>query len=257
MSAAALGDRAGCFGKLPQRGDFVRRDLDGAFVDALDGWLQGAMPATRDRLGEDWLALYLTAPVWCYVLGSATAGGCAHAGILAPSADRVGRCYPLTVAAPVGTSGAVTSGAGTSDTAAWLDAWLRWFDAATALVLNVLDDAGDADTFLGRLRDLGVPPPLGDQVGVHLPQSVAMHALHALPLALSGSAGLWWTDGNDVVAPCRVVAPGGLPPGAAFAAFLDGAWSRHGWTDADDGGDVGPAEAAGSGRGRAGSGESA
>jgi type VI secretion system protein ImpM len=39
---------------------------------------------------------------------------------------------------------------------------------------------------------------------------------------------LWWTDGSGRVAPVLVIARG-LPPPDAFAAMLDGKWSRGGW----------------------------
>ena len=54
----------GFFGKLPAVGDFVRRRVDDAVVDTWDAWLQGAMASSRDALGDRWLDLYLTAPMW-------------------------------------------------------------------------------------------------------------------------------------------------------------------------------------------------
>lgn len=229
MSGAALDrrtDSAGCFGKLPQRGDFVQRDLDAAFVDVWDGWLQGAVAATRDALGDLWLDRYLTAPVWCYVVGAQAVGARAHAGVLAPSVDRVGRCYPITIAAPV------TSGTGTVEGA--VDAWRQWLDAATGLILDVLAEGGAAETFLEGVCHLGRPPLLPGPPGMQFAEPANVHPVEAAPLVLDGSAGLWWTDGSDLVAPCRVLAPVGLPPAYAFAAFLDGDWAGHGWARAND-----------------------
>ena len=70
MPAASVSAGAGCFGKLPGRGDFLRRDLDGVLVERLDAWLAEALSVSREALGRDWQELYLTAPVWRFLLGA-------------------------------------------------------------------------------------------------------------------------------------------------------------------------------------------
>jgi type VI secretion system protein ImpM len=88
--------RVGWYGKLPQRGDFLGRGLPARWRGEWDGWLQRglalatAMPdgaAWRERLDgfAPWRYLALPAPgeAWC--------------GVLAPSRDRVGRSFPLTL----------------------------------------------------------------------------------------------------------------------------------------------------------------
>ena len=49
----------GLFGKLPSRGDFVRRRVADAFVDAWDAWLRECLAASREALGDRWLDIYL------------------------------------------------------------------------------------------------------------------------------------------------------------------------------------------------------
>jgi type VI secretion system protein ImpM len=85
------------YGKLPARGDFVGRGLPARWRSDWDGWLQRGLAlaatalegaALRERLGAfaPWRYVALPAPgeVWC--------------GIIAPSCDRVGRAFPLTLA---------------------------------------------------------------------------------------------------------------------------------------------------------------
>jgi type VI secretion system protein ImpM len=54
----------GFYGKLPSHGDFLRRRVSDGFVSGWDLWLQEGMAAARTALGEGWLDVYLTSPVW-------------------------------------------------------------------------------------------------------------------------------------------------------------------------------------------------
>ncbi|GAB2595267.1 hypothetical protein GCM10027034_30830 [Ramlibacter solisilvae] len=89
--------RVSWWGKLPARGDFVGRGLPPRWRSDWDGWLQGGLAlaatvldgaALRERLGTfapwRYLALSASGETWC--------------GIIAPSCDRVGRAFPLTLA---------------------------------------------------------------------------------------------------------------------------------------------------------------
>ena len=103
----------GLFGKIPETGDFVSRNLTPVVRRALDGWVTAHLAARRDGwpvgglrglLGlQDGLVLMLAVP----------------------SADKVGRHFPLV---------AVTDGAGLSleDAEAWCDAALDIIDLAAA-----------------------------------------------------------------------------------------------------------------------------
>lgn len=89
---------AGWYGKIPALGDFTSRRLPTSFTAAWDSWLQHAMAASRAQLGERWLDLYLTSPIWRFILMPQTIDDKMWAGILMPSVDKVGRYFPLTIA---------------------------------------------------------------------------------------------------------------------------------------------------------------
>src|ERR1700733_10821549 len=87
----------GLYGKLPTHGDFLRRRVTDDFVAAWDEWLQHCIPDGRVALGEAWLETYLTRPVWRFPLSTNVSETAPVAGVLAPSVDRVGRYFPLTL----------------------------------------------------------------------------------------------------------------------------------------------------------------
>ena len=89
----------GAYGKMPALGDFFRIAPPPGFVEAWDPWLQERLLDLRNALGERWRDAYLTAPIWRFTLSPGTAGEGAVVGVLMPSVDRVGRNFPLTLAA--------------------------------------------------------------------------------------------------------------------------------------------------------------
>lgn len=95
LSSAMLG----LIGKLPAHGDFIRRGLPGSFCAPWDAWLQAGIAAARDGLGPGWEAAWDAAPAWRFALPAGACGPDPVAGVLAPSADAVGRRFALTVAA--------------------------------------------------------------------------------------------------------------------------------------------------------------
>lgn len=90
----------GYYGKVPTHGDFVGRGLPRSFIDPWDSWLQEAINASRQQLGNDWLHYYLTSPVYRFILSPNICGDRGWMGILMPSVDKVGRYYPLTISLP-------------------------------------------------------------------------------------------------------------------------------------------------------------
>ena len=87
----------GLYGKLPTHGDFLRRRVPDDFVASWDAWLQRAIADSRSALGDRWLEIYLTSPIWRFALCAGICGEAPVAGLLAPSVDRVGRYFPLTL----------------------------------------------------------------------------------------------------------------------------------------------------------------
>jgi type VI secretion system protein ImpM len=186
---------AGCHGKIPSRGDFIRCGLSRAFLDAWDAWLQRMLAASRSALGEDWLPAWLEAPIWRFALAPGLAGADAAIGLFMPSVDRVGRYFPLTLAATLcGAAPAdlIRAGGG------FLDAVERLGREAVAedLPPEVLA-ARVAAALAEAPSEAGVAPELAPRAGA-----------------------LWWTAGAPRRPP-GAFATDGLPQPALFAAMLD------------------------------------
>ena len=185
----------GFHGKIPARGDFVRAGLPRAFADAWDGWMQRMLAASRSGLGEDWLPAWLEGPVWRFALSPGTCGPDAALGLWMPSVDRVGRYFPLTLAAVAADAEAcemIREGGGFLATAeaAGLDAVER-------------DCAPDRLAALASAAALAAPADPGVD-----------------PALCPPSGALWWTEGAARV-PAGAFASPALPGEAEFAAMLD------------------------------------
>jgi type VI secretion system protein ImpM len=85
---------AGCFGKLPIHGDFIRHNV-GPEVDKLDEWLQSGIVSSRTALGAAWDAAFDAIPPQRFLYQPA--GGRIVAGVIASSIDKPGRRYPFLV----------------------------------------------------------------------------------------------------------------------------------------------------------------
>ena len=88
----------GLFGKLPAHGDFIYRDLPPSFINVWDEWLQGYVGSVKEQLGDAWLDVYLTSPIWRFAFGEGVIDENVWAGIMLPSVDRVGRYFPFSIA---------------------------------------------------------------------------------------------------------------------------------------------------------------
>jgi type VI secretion system protein ImpM len=205
----------GYFGKVRSHGDFVTRRLPGPLVEAWDAWLQDCLHVSRARLGADWLTCYLTSPVWRFAIAPGVLGPDGLGGVMMPSVDRVGRYFPLMIAAP-----------GAPPLLDWLQRHGAWFDAIDDLARASLDPAFALDRFDAAPRPAlaaGAPAPgtawrlpLGDDVTA----TVA-------GLALQGHS-LWWTEGAPGIEASLLVCRG-MPQPESFAAMLDGSWTASGW----------------------------
>jgi type VI secretion system protein ImpM len=209
---------AGFFGKVTSHGDFVARRLAPSFQRPWDEWLQGGLRESRVALGETWLATYMNSPIWRFALAPGVCGDQGWAGLLMPSVDRVGRHFPLTIAATV------------TPPLACLMRHQAWFNRIEALALASLREDFSLDALDFDLCALGVPdsPDAPAPSGAVIAFDGRQPDLHALANAALQGRSLWWTDGSPRVAPCLVVCAG-LPEPAAFTALLDGDWQAHGW----------------------------
>jgi type VI secretion system protein ImpM len=235
----------GLYGKLPSHGDFLRRRVSDAFVDAWDAWLREGLAASRAALGERWLNVYLTSPAWRFVCGPGACGPAAVLGVMAPSVDRVGRYFPLTLVSELPPYLSVVAAATETE---------AFFDAAERLVIETLAaehvDFDRFDLSVVQLHDLlgavSVPPsvviapegialfkepshtwqvPIGSAVQL----ASVFEQLCSLQLSsVYNPLVLWWTEGSALVDP-RCLITRGLPHPETFAALLDGAWTEHRW----------------------------
>ena len=245
MSTITLRSEVGFYGKLPSNGDFLRRRVSDAFVGVWDGWLQECIAASRAALGDRWLDVYLTSPVWRFCCASGVCGSAPVIGLMAPSVDRVGRYFPLTLVAELPANATLVSAARDAET---------FFENAERLVIDTLAaDAIDVDGFESAVtalaRDLvpvgGPSVVLDSSAGAILAEDG--RADWQVPIAASASLAsafdqvlsqrlselyeplvLWWSDGSSTVTPSWLITKG-LPHPESFAALLDGAWGRRQW----------------------------
>lgn len=240
-----IGFDTGWYGKLPARGDFLSRRLPGAFVHRWDAWLQSAILWGIERLGARWLDCYYGAPVWRFLISPGLVTGGALAGVLMPSADRIGRLFPLTIASVLAP--------GSVDPAKTLAGADAWFASIEAAARAALDPALDLDAYDERIKAIVFPAgnivPLqagGERGRMNPAESTGMPAIHArvrlgqneleeAPIARLQShfggapCALWLTRSSKVFGEWAL-ATAGLPREEQFCAMLDGDWQGHGWS---------------------------
>lgn len=228
----------GFYGKVPVLGDFVSRRLPRSFIDPWDQWLQRGLSESRARLGSEWLNLYLQGPIWRFVLSPGVCGDGLWAGVLMPSVDKVGRYFPMTLAAclPSGVHPLhlLFEGEG-------------WFVQLEALALASLEDDFELMGFDAAL-DACIPPatlsagspgpasfpalgawrfPLeGDRATATALPSLTMPLLQTLLVGHSA----WLTTGAAQIEPSLLLCMG-LPADTGFAALIDGRWQQWGWEE--------------------------
>lgn len=227
----------GFFGKLPALGDFVQRQLPGAFVKVWDGWLQASIASSKSHLGEHWLEVYLHSPVWRFTLFPGIGGSQGWSGVMIPSVDRVGRYFPLTLAAPVPEGTASFSMIKAHD----------WFDRAETILLSALEEKGfSIDDFTQAVANLGPCAEAGEAYNFDQDVSsmrsgwqIELGAVDRADDALGsvaemlakqrfGSFSLWWTGGSELIRPSLLVSPD-LPKPESYTAMLDGRWRESSW----------------------------
>jgi type VI secretion system protein ImpM len=147
VKGAANPVRVGFFGKLPSRGDFVRVGLSRACAGAWDQWLRAVMPAARRVLGQGWGEAWSSAPVWRFSFAAGQCGATPVSGLWLPSLDRVGRPFPLLIAA---------------ECAAAHDGFL---DAAERIGRGAIRDSLAPDSLEQKLRAAPQPPSATCVVG--------------------------------------------------------------------------------------------
>lgn len=182
----------GWYGKLPSLGDFAARRLSDAFVAPWDAWLAQRVAETQLALGADWLALYLTCPVWrFFAMPGAIAPALTQcwAGVVMASVDRVGRHFPLTIAASLPCPPA----RGGEIVALW-----DWLSAIEGVALAALDFDHSIERLDAQLAALPAPSPAPaviDARAAVLTEPWIVQSAAALPDALARTfAPVWQTE---------------------------------------------------------------
>jgi type VI secretion system protein ImpM len=175
----------GWYGKLPSLGDFASRRLEADFIEPWDLWLGEALQAQKDSMGDAWLDAYLQSPPWRFLLmPGVLAGfdpGLILAGVLMPSVDRVGRYFPLTIAASI---------SGLPGSAAAYEALLAWLHRLEDTALDALQDDWTIEQLENALADLTPPTAVADS-----PSDALAPIRAALAEALNGEGSFVAIDG--------------------------------------------------------------
>lgn len=236
--------KAGYFGKIPCRGDFISRWLPREFLDPWDYWLQNAVSASRTHLSEGWLDTYLTSPIWRFFLSPGICGESSWIGAWMPSVDKVGRYFPFTLVLPL---------PGSTNPFRVLDSATHCFFDMEKLILSTLEEEFfDLSSFdqsvacIGRdfaaasLNRVDDKSPVGRLTATnrwHIPLTSADAIMQGYPEMLwhllqrrFSAYSLWWTNGSEMVKPGLSISDG-LPAAESFTAFLDGRWQSASWED--------------------------
>lgn len=229
----------GFYGKLPMLGDFISRRLPRDFLNPWDNWLQSSISASREELGNHWLNSYISSPIWRFVLSPGVCGQSAWAGILMPSVDKVGRYFPLTVAAQIVNEGYLPDLFCSS---------FSWFEHMEAAALSGLEDGLDTEEFDRLVQNLPAVPEL-KAIQASVTQETQDHSgknafyltldhpdrmpdafagLSEVLLGKSRGYSLWSTLGSDAQ-PAALLVCEGMPPLSAFSGLLTGVVGERGW----------------------------
>ena len=161
---ADLHELPGWYGKLSPLGDFAQRRLPADWVQACDAWLSAVMSESRQRLGERWLDVYLTAPLQRFDWAPGVVDSAWWFGVLMPSCDKVGRYFPLLIAQP-------RSQPPTDRIA--LDHLDLWYEHLARTAMQTLHEAASLEAFEAELE--AAPP---------WPVPARLLAVQAQPLGL-------------------------------------------------------------------------
>ncbi|MGZ4960294.1 MAG: type VI secretion system-associated protein TagF [Methylomonas sp.] len=230
----------GFYGKLPSHGDFLSRRLPRQFIEPWDRWLQDGVAASQEKLGKNWLNTFLVSPIWEFALSPGLCGEHAWAGVVMPSVDKVGRYFPLTLAAKVD-HGRLAS---------LFEPDCGWFDALSQLALSTLEYGFDLKAFdegLERLNvadflsaeDMPVRPGVFSGSGrmafqfvlnsaQDTPQAFAELGNQLCGQFLAGCS--YWRSLESDTAKAALLLCEGLPPADAYIGFLNGKWPQRGWS---------------------------
>ena len=225
----------GVYGKLPAHGDFIQRNLPPDYINHWDEWLQHFIAGSREQMAESWLDIYLTSPIWRFVLSPGVIDSHCWAGIMMPSVDRVGRYFPLSIVRRINAK---------ANPLEFLARQTRWYEEIEELALDALQYETTVDDLMLRIQDLNLDfdssyiKSTGHQATnsriteLHPSVGNLMDACSCLldSALTEGNACYsgWTTTGSERVQPCLFTTKG-LPPLNGLSAMLDGQWTQWNW----------------------------
>lgn len=224
----------GLFGKLPAHGDFIHRNLPADFINHWDEWLQRYIATSQELLGESWLNIYLTSPIWRFTFTPGVVDGRAWAGIMMPSVDRVGRYFPFSI---------LTQLPENLNPLEFITLYSGWFDETEELCFQALEGELQADDMMDQILNIDYnnnsayqrtgptteSPAILVDMDVEQPTaSVYPYILDSLLSKSFSSYSTWSTQGSELVTPCFFTVQG-LPSPGGVTAMMDGQWSQHNW----------------------------
>ncbi|MCW8876466.1 MAG: type VI secretion system-associated protein TagF [Kangiellaceae bacterium] len=227
----------GVYGKLPLHGDFIYRNLPNDCMQTWDDWLQQFVAGSQERMGDDWLDIYLTSPVWRFGLSEGILDENAWLGIFMPSVDKVGRYFPISVLTQIPPSANLFE---------FMLLQKEWFVTTEELLFQALDAELDVDELMNDVNQVPLNYDVvyrkNAQVGnissavVNMefeeqsPSIVFPQLLDAFLSSSLASYSVWTTPGSERVEPCMSVLQG-LPKIGNVAAMIDGLWSHWQWPE--------------------------
>jgi type VI secretion system protein ImpM len=214
---------SGWYGKLPGAGDFASRGLSANAQQSVEAWVSSGLVQLRHRM-PDWSYAFAQSPTWAAIMPRGVIGELPVLACVVPSADRVGRLYPLVALQSVGNW---------NDVDASLRQASSWYVSAAALVntaqSNALSIEEFDDAFLNwRIDQRSIAPSgpsmsansAGDDILAILRETQSnVITIDSPPRAASqnvqssydfswpelktlfdpnGSRSFWWTLGTDV-----------------------------------------------------------
>jgi type VI secretion system protein ImpM len=230
--------KAGLFGKLPAKRDFIAANAPRRFLEVWEPWLQSGIATSRQMLGADWNEIYNRAPIWRFWLGADFTGE-ATIGAFMASVDGVGRSFPLTVFASEGLA---------SLPPPEIDANNSWCEATEGVLLDALAPEAAFEGVAAAVEALAPPslqPRASEISGLQETSEGAVVVRgvdHKIELAFRAARrfghrrtfaaqSFWWTIGGDGFEPLAFACVG-LPLATRFADFLTGAFAPPPMQDA-------------------------
>ena len=135
----------GYYGKIPDKGDFISKNLPISFTDPWHRWTKESIACSKQQLQQSWEESYLTAPLYHYVLSPGVCGNVMWLGVMMPSVDKIGRYYPMTLCRSISLA---------ANPFTVFEQYQTWLEEAENLLLTCLAEDFSLDRFDSALAQL-------------------------------------------------------------------------------------------------------